>query len=105
MADTRTATSDTTKHGQIVVNPDGSDIGSILPTGAATSAKQDTQTALLGGIAGLLPTSYDYISQAQATTTDTWVFKTGGASGTTVATITINYTDATKEVISTVVKT
>lgn len=78
---------------------------SIDTTGLATDTKQDTQTALLGGIAGLLPTAFDYISQAQDTLTDTWTFKTGGAGGTTVSTITITYTDATKAVISTVVKT
>lgn len=49
--------------------------------------------------------SYDFISQAQASTTDTWTFKTGGSGGTTVATITITYTDSTKAVISTVART
>lgn len=105
MADTRTATSDTTKHGQIVVNPDGSDIGSTLPTGAATSAKQDTQTTLLGGIAGMIPSAYDYISQTIGSTSKTFVFKNGGASGETVCTITVNFTDTTLHVISSVVKT
>lgn len=73
--------------------------------GIATATNQTTGNTLLGGIAGLLPVAYDYISQAQATLTDTWTFKTGGAGGTTVATITITYTDASKAVISTVVKT
>jgi len=78
---------------------------SALPTGAATAVKQDTGNSFLGGIAGLLPLSYDYISQSQGSNTDTWTFKTGGGSGTTVATITITYTDVTKAVISTVMKT
>lgn len=49
--------------------------------------------------------AYDYVSLAQASTTDTYTFKTGGSGGTTQATITITYTDSTKVTISTVVKT
>lgn len=73
-----------------------------LPTGAATSAKQDTANTLLGGIAGLLPSAYDYITYTSASTTDTYVFKTGGSGGTTVKTITITFTDTTKKTLSTV---
>ena len=49
--------------------------------------------------------SYDYISLAQASLTDTYTFKTGGASGTTTATVVITYTSSAKTTISTVVKT
>jgi hypothetical protein len=73
-----------------------------LPTGAATSSKQDTQTTLLQGIAGLLPTAYDYITYTSGSTTDTYVFKTGGSGGSTVKTITITFVDSTKKVLSTV---
>lgn len=52
----------------------------------------------------LVQVPYDYISLTQATTTDTWVFKNGGAAGATVATVTITYTDVSKSVISTVAK-
>ncbi len=55
--------------------------------------------------AGLALPKYDYISLAVAATTDTYTFKTGGAGGTTVATVTITYTDSTKVTISTVAKT
>lgn len=48
---------------------------------------------------------YDYVVQTRDTLTDTWVFKTGGASGTVLATITITYTTSAKTVISTVIKT
>ena len=82
------------------------DVGTpSLPTGAATSAKQDTQTTLLQGIAGMIPSSYDYISQTIGSTSKTFVFKTGGSEGTTVSTITINYTDTTLSTMSSVVKT
>ena len=82
---------------------EGSD--TIDTTTLATSAKQDTQTTLLQGIAGFLPSVYDYISYTSGSTTDVYVFKNGGSGGTTVSTITITFTDSTKKVLSTVVKT
>lgn len=36
---------------------------------------------------------------------EVYTYKTGGVSGTTVATVTVTYTDSTKEVLSTVVRT
>ena len=51
-----------------------------------------------------IPT-YDYVSLSQTSTVDTYSFKSGGAGGTLVATITITYTDSTKATISTVAKT
>lgn len=49
--------------------------------------------------------SYDYISLAQDTLTDTWTYKTGGSGGTTVATVTVTYTDSGKGTIASVAKT
>lgn len=66
----------------------------------ATEEKQDAIIAATGR--GLNIPTFDYASQTQAATTDTWVFKTGGAGGTTIATVVITYVDATKEVISSV---
>lgn len=54
---------------------------------------------------GLSVPASDYVSLAQDATHDTYTFKIGGSGGTTVATITITYTDATKATISTVAKT
>lgn len=49
---------------------------------------------------------YDYVSRSDnGTDTVTWVFKSGGASGTTVATIVIVYTDSTFSTIVSVTKT
>lgn len=56
-------------------------------------------------ITGLSMPAYDYVTQTQSATQDVWVFKFGGSGGTTVATVTINYTDATKVVITNVAKT
>lgn len=46
---------------------------------------------------------FDYIDGQQTSTSiDTYVFKDGGSGGTTVQTITITYTDDTKENIDTI---
>lgn len=63
---------------------------------------QNTSLAVTNGIS--LP-AYDYVGLAVASTTDTYTFKSGGAGGATVATVTITYTDSTKAVIATVEKT
>lgn len=55
-------------------------------------------------ISGLGLPAYNYAGLTTDTTTDTWVFKTGGASGQTVATVVIAYTDASKATISSVLK-
>lgn len=58
----------------------------------------DTHELLVTNTGGLTPGSgYDYIDVQQTDAdTETFVFKTGGAGGTTVQTITINYTNSTK---------
>lgn len=53
----------------------------------------------------LVPEAYDYIAATYPTTSsEVYTYKTGGASGTTVATVTVVYTDATKNVLSSVTK-
>lgn len=63
---------------------------------------QVSGTISVGGIG--IP-AWDYMTLTQASLTDTYVFKTGGSGGTTVATVTITYTDSSKNTISTVAKT
>lgn len=54
----------------------------------------------------LIPTAYDYIGMNYAgATADVYTYKTGGSGGTTVATLTVNYTGVDKSVISSVVRT
>ena len=53
----------------------------------------------------LVTASYDYLSLSSGTTTDTWSYRTGGASGRLVSTVVITYTDSTKATISTVART
>lgn len=49
---------------------------------------------------------YDYVGVAYPLTTqEVYTFKTGGSGGTTVATITLNYTDSTKNNLSSAVRT
>lgn len=76
-----------------------------LPSGAATSANQILIRAELQTLNSLIPSVYDYISLSQTSTTDVWVFKNGGSGGSTVSTITITYTDASKETIANIAKT
>jgi hypothetical protein len=81
---------------------DAAIIGDIAGT---LSAKLRGINATLQKIPGLALPIYDYVLQTQSATQDVWVFKTGGGAGTTVATVTINYTDSTKAVITNVAKT
>ena len=53
----------------------------------------------------LITDNYDYVSVAYPlTTTEVYTFKSGGSGGTTKATVTLVYTDATKANLSTVTK-
>lgn len=54
---------------------------------------------------GLL--QFDYVSMALSAgdTTETYTFKTGGAAGSTVATVAVVYTSSARTVLSTVTKT
>lgn len=53
----------------------------------------------------LVTESFDSISATYpTTTTEVYEYYVGGLSGTLVATITVTYTDSTKEILSSVVK-
>lgn len=59
-----------------------------------------TTSARMAG--SFVPAAYDFMSYTSGATDDVYVFKTGGATGTTVKTLTIVYTGADKGTISTV---
>lgn len=62
------------------------------------------RTVPSGGI--LVKEAFDYIEASYPNaTTEIFVYKEGGSGGTTVATVSITYTDGTKESISTVTRT
>lgn len=78
-------------------------VSSSLPVGAATSAKQDTMIAGLQALNSLAPTTYDYIGLSYTGTDLTSVlFKSGGASGTLISTLTLAYSSS---VLQSVTKT
>ncbi len=94
----------------------GSDVNLEEVGGVAISLGQKTMAASLPVViasnqsavpilSGFSVVAYDFVSLAVAALTDTYTFKTGGSGGSTVATITITYTDSTKVTISTVAKT
>lgn len=81
-----------------------------LTTGAVTIGTVNQGTPAASSTpwpvtSGFSLAGYDYVSYTAGATTDTYVFKTGGAGGTTIGTITISYTDATKTVPTTFIKT
>jgi len=67
----------------------------------------DGKTALrVSNFNSLIIGSYDYIAVTYPdTSTEVYTYKTGGVSGTSVAIITVVYTDSTKEVITSVART
>lgn len=83
---------------------DGS--GTALPvsqSGTFTVQPGNTANTTAWLVKGVGAPAVDYdtiIGPTQASTTDTYVKKTGGASGTTVQTITVTFTDSTKTVLS-----
>lgn len=82
-----------------------------LPVSGTVTANQGTANTpanawpvLVENIIVTVP--YDYISVTYPTNTEEiYVFKTGGSGGTTVATVTINYTDSTKNSLLNVART
>ena len=72
-------------------------------TSPATSAKQDDIISELKSISGFEIPAHDTIEATYPTdATEVYTYKD---SGDTVATITVTYTDSTKEVLTSVVKT
>ncbi len=66
---------------------------SALPTNAATEAKQDDTITQLTVINSLVPSVYDYVSLGYTgSNLTTVIFKSGGAGGSAVSTLTLAYT-------------
>ncbi len=74
----------------------------------ASRVKSEDAEAILeeiqgGVISGLFIDKFDYSSATYPdTTTEVYLMKLGGSSGTPVTKITVNYTDATKNLLGTV---
>jgi len=88
-----------------VTNANEPDDGS--PVKEVTTTKDGTKTLLdVFNSNALVNKPYDSVVVTYPTTIqEVYIFKDGGVSGTTVATITVTYTDTSKENLSTVVKT
>jgi hypothetical protein len=87
-------------------NADGSKKVSVT----TVSAKNGLDTNILDGSIKvtntLITVPFDYITASYpSATTEVYVYKTGGASGTIVGVITVAYSDSTKAVLLTVAKT
>lgn len=67
----------------------------------------DNDSLRVSPVAGqLVDESFDYIGVTYPSSTEeVYTYKTGGASGTTVAVVTVTYTDGTKENVSSVART
>lgn len=71
--------------------------------GAFSDTNKALRTLPTGG--SLVPEEFDRIEYAAPdTVTEVWTYKSGGSGGTIVATVTITFTDASKETISAIQK-
>lgn len=58
------------------------------------------------GVSAIVPFAYDTILADYPTTnTEVYTYYTGGSGGTLVATVTVTYTDSTKEMLTSVERT
>lgn len=71
---------------------------SFIPTSPATEGTAQA-------IAGFVTSHYDYVGATYNVDNDVFLYKHGGSGGISVATITVQYSDATKTVISSIAKT
>ena len=87
-------------HTLIGLSSDGSRTPIELYANPSTNALLVQTSGLIGGV------NYDYIDYKNTSTTvDTYVYKTGGSGGTIIKTVTITYTDTTKNQVSNVAYT
>lgn len=71
-----------------------------------SSGEVARRVLISGGNGFLSDVEFDYIAATYPSSTqEVYTYKAGGSGGTTVATITVNYTDANKTSISSVAKT
>lgn len=99
---------------KVISGYDGANV-QVIHTDAAGDLQVDLASALPAGTnaigsviigSDIIPFAHDYISINYATATqEIYTYKTGGSGGATVATLTINYTDATKDNVSDVTRT
>lgn len=76
-------------------------VGNIeTDTGNISTNVSDIETLITDRLSGsFVPKKFDYVGYTDGGSTETWVYKTGGAGGTTVKTVVSTYTDASKAVL------
>lgn len=98
---------------QILTNNGSIDANFPKVTGTTVGSDHGLDVNVIGGsitvaVGGspIADINYDAVDiQQTSATVETYVFKSGGIAGATVATCTVTYTDATKENLDTVVWT
>jgi len=74
--------------------------------GGVPTKIENANGTIINPATGFAIPPYDTIvPDYSGSTADVYVYKIGGISGTTVGTITISYTDSTKSVMTSIVKT
>jgi hypothetical protein len=94
--------------GEIAVDLDAADDSvSIYDSTGVNPMAVNTDGSLNTNIKNMLvPVPFDYIGASYPTPeTEVYVYKTGGAGGTTVATVTVTYVTSSKEELVSVVRT
>jgi len=76
----------------------------VYNSGSPVSDSNPFSVKIASGV--LVNEDFDYISVGYPTTTqEVYTFKSGGSGGSTVATVTVNYTTSSKEFIDNVSRT
>ena len=71
--------------------------GGQVVSGTDSGNKHGMDVAVISTVGSAGPNfTWDAYTRNDTGTTDVWEFRTGGAAGTIVATLTITYTDSTK---------
>lgn len=103
----RTIPAEATSYAIEVSAADGDTVMVIGSTDGTTSGTQKVIKLASDGsvrtksLGQLVNVDYDYLSVNYASATqEVYTYKTGGSGGSTVATVTLNYTDATKASLS-----
>lgn len=93
-------------HNVVVTSAPTTAVTGAVTANAGTNLNTSALATSANQLFGLMPKVYDYINaDYSASTADVYTYKAGGSGGTTAATLTVNWTDATKLVLSTVIRT
>ncbi len=75
------------------------DVGTAVDVGPSNPVPVGVKTGTFVTVA------FDYMAYTSGSVTDVYVYKTGGSGGTTVATVTVTWTNSSKDVLVSVART